>query len=118
MQQWAMRTIVCGLLVLLGSAAIGRAATGRAEAEPPRVVAMSPENGDVDVDPALTHIRVTFDTDMVRGGRSICGGGPTFPTITGEPEGWPMMRKNANRTKSGEARLMMGPASIVKALCQ
>lgn len=61
------------------------ASLGIATGEPPRVVSMSPEHGDVDVDPALTHIRVTFDQDMVRGGRSICGGGPTFPTITGEP---------------------------------
>lgn len=56
-----------------------------ARAEPPRVVAMSPDHGDIDVDPALTHIRVTFDQDMSPMGRSICGGGPTFPEITGQP---------------------------------
>lgn len=57
---------------------------GGAVAEPPRVVSMTPEFGEMAVDPALGEIRIEFDQDMNPGGRSICGGGPTFPEIAGE----------------------------------
>lgn len=55
-------------------------------AEPPRVVSATPDLGDTDVDPGLTELRVEFDQDMdVNGGYSVCGGGPTFPKLTGRP---------------------------------
>lgn len=51
----------------------------------PRVVAMTPENGDTAVDPGLTEIRVTFDRVMDTGGFSFVGGGPAFPKVAGRP---------------------------------
>lgn len=72
-----------GACCLLAAGTVANAVSARAE--PPRVAAMSPDHGDIGVDPALKHIRVTFDQDMSTGGRSICGGGPTFPDITGQP---------------------------------
>lgn len=54
-------------------------------AEPPRVVRITPENGDEGVDPATSAIRIEFDQDMSPGGRSLCGGGDSFPEFTGQP---------------------------------
>jgi len=54
-------------------------------AEPPKVVKATPDNGDTNVDPAITELRIEFDQDMSRDGLSICGGGPTFPEMTGKP---------------------------------
>lgn len=42
---------------------------------------------DVGVDPALREITIEFDQAMDTRGQSICGGGPTFPTLDGKP-GW------------------------------
>lgn len=53
-------------------------------AEPPRVVSCLPDMGDTGVDPALSEIRIEFDQDM-RSGQSMCGGGPTFPVLVGDP---------------------------------
>jgi beta-lactamase regulating signal transducer with metallopeptidase domain len=50
----------------------------------PKVVKMTPDNGDADVDPGLKVIRVEFDMPMSTDGYSFTGGGPAFPTI---PEG-------------------------------
>jgi hypothetical protein len=50
----------------------------------PKVVKLTPKNGDKAVSPDLKVIRVEFDTPMNTGGFSFTGGGPTFPTI---PEG-------------------------------
>jgi hypothetical protein len=59
------------------------ALVGVAHASQPMVVSASPDLGDTDVDPTITQLRVEFDQDMdTRGGMSICGGGPRFPTIT------------------------------------
>ena len=55
----------------------------RVHAEPPKVVRASPDNGDSDVDPALTEIRVVFDQAMNQEIYSVVGGGPTFPNLTG-----------------------------------
>lgn len=55
-----------------------------ARAEPPRLTSAVPDHGDTGVDPALTELRITFDQDMDPG-HSICGGGPTFPKLTGTP---------------------------------
>lgn len=56
-----------------------------AYADPPRVVEATPDYGDVGVDPAMVELTITFDQDMNSGGRSICGGGASFPEITGTP---------------------------------
>ena len=40
--------------------------------------------GDVDVDPNLREIRITFDQAMSTGGHSIVGGGESFPELPGE----------------------------------
>lgn len=53
-------------------------------AEPPRVVRATPDNGSVGVDPGLGEIVVVFDQPMSTGGRSIVGGGESFPEIVGE----------------------------------
>ena len=52
-----------------------------ADAGPPKVVITSPDNGEVDVDPAVKEIRVEFDQPMNPGGRSVVGGGENFPEI-------------------------------------
>lgn len=52
---------------------------------PPVVVEMSPDNGDIDVDPATTELRVTFDQPMTQRGLSVVGGGDSFPEIMGTP---------------------------------
>ena len=59
----------------------------RVQAEPPRVVKATPDNGDSDVDPALTEIRVVFDQAMNQKIYSVVGGGPTFPKLT-SPAKW------------------------------
>lgn len=56
-----------------------------AAAEPPHVLSAAPDHGDTGVDPALSELRFEFDQDMSPGGRSICGGGETFPEITAPP---------------------------------
>ncbi len=50
-------------------------------AAPPKVIKAVPDNGDVDVDPGLREIRITFDQPMSPGGQSIVGGGDTFPEL-------------------------------------
>ncbi len=57
-----------------------------ASAEPPRIVRMTPDHGDVGVDPALKQVRFEFDQDMAVTGASICGGGARFPKLTGKPK--------------------------------
>ncbi|HVY69264.1 MAG TPA: Ig-like domain-containing protein [Verrucomicrobiae bacterium] len=53
----------------------------------PRIIATTPAIGAMEVDPGLTEISVTFDTDM-RGGFSWTGGGPEFPGREGEKARW------------------------------
>ena len=55
-----------------------------AVAAPPKVVITSPDNGEIDVDPAVTEIRVEYDQPMSPNGMSVLGGGPTFPQISGK----------------------------------
>jgi hypothetical protein len=55
-------------------------------AAPPRVVQTTPENDAVDVDPATSEIVVVFDQPMDPAGRSIVGGGETFPEIIDAPQ--------------------------------
>ena len=47
-------------------------------------VKAEPKNGEVDVDPALKEIRIEYDQPMDPRGRSIVGGGESFPTLSGE----------------------------------
>ena len=51
----------------------------------PKVVSMTPPNGAGDVDPALAAIQVVFDRPMQDGSWSMCGSGPHFPELSGEP---------------------------------
>jgi beta-lactamase regulating signal transducer with metallopeptidase domain len=57
--------------------------TAPVDVRKPWIVSLEPANGATDVDPALTELRVTFDTSMASG-VSWTGGGENFPTI---PEG-------------------------------
>jgi hypothetical protein len=57
---------------------------GFAIAAPPKVVITSPDNGEIDVDPATTQIKVEFDQAMDQRGRSIVGGGDAYPDISGD----------------------------------
>jgi hypothetical protein len=52
----------------------------------PKVITTSPDNGEIDVSPDLKEIRVQFDQPMHPGGRSIVGGGDTFPKFAGDPK--------------------------------
>jgi hypothetical protein len=70
--------------VVRGLAAVLMAAC-TAAAAPPRLVSATPDLGDDAVDPTITTLRLEFDQDMdTRGGMSLCGGGRTFPRITGK----------------------------------
>jgi hypothetical protein len=68
--------VACVALVLL-NARLGFAV-------PPKVVKAVPDNGDVDVDPNLREIRITFDQPMGRG-MSVVGGGESYPEMLGQP---------------------------------
>lgn len=57
-----------------------------ASAAPPRVVITSPDNGEVDVAADTSEIRIQFDQAMDPRGRSIVGGGDSFPEISGKPQ--------------------------------
>ncbi len=60
----------------------------------PRVVKATPDNGQNDVDPAkVKELRIEFDQPMQTGGRSVVGGGDTFPNLIGKPR-W----ENGNKT--------------------
>lgn len=74
--QRACACIVAAVLVLLSSSL--------AIATPPKVVKAVPDNGDINVDPKLSEIRITFDQPMGQG-RSIVGGGDSFPQVLGNP---------------------------------
>src|SRR5688572_16727313 len=61
-------------------------AAGFASAAAPKVVITSPDNGEIDVDPAVNEIRIEFDQPMDARGRSITGGGESFPKFSGPPK--------------------------------
>lgn len=50
----------------------------------PQIVSMTPKNGDEQVSPDLTEIRVEFDQPMRNAHWSMCGGGELFPEVAGE----------------------------------
>ncbi len=64
-----------------------RAAREHADLEPrrPKVVSVTPKNGDTAVDPGLSAIEVVFDRPMRNGSWSLVGGGPHFPELVGKP---------------------------------
>jgi RNA polymerase sigma-70 factor (ECF subfamily) len=64
--------------------------------EPPKPIEIIPEPGATDVDPALAEIRIIFDQPM-GGGRSVTGGGESFPPI---PEGGEIAWSEDRRTLS------------------
>ena len=64
----------------------GEPASEEALTGAPKVIEAEPDNGEVNVDPGLTEIRVTFDQDMTTGENySWTGGGSTFPEMRGKP---------------------------------
>jgi hypothetical protein len=50
----------------------------------PKVVITSPDHGEIDVSPDVKEIRIEFDQPMNPRGRSVIGGGPSFPKIAGD----------------------------------
>ncbi len=46
---------------------------GITHAVPPKVTSASPDDGDTDVDPNTSVLRIEFDQDMSNGGMSLCG---------------------------------------------
>jgi len=76
--------LLLALLTLTDARSGDRASGTQAEpGAPPQIVSASPSPGEVDVNPSLTEITITFDRDM-SGGFSWTGGGPEFPP---SPEG-------------------------------
>jgi peroxiredoxin len=71
----------CAIVMVFGAILV---AGSPAWAKPPRVVKAVPDNGDVNVDPGLREIRVTFDQDMADG-YSWVGGGEAYPKTHGRP---------------------------------
>lgn len=57
---------------------------GAAAASRPKVVSMTPNSGDQEVDPALSRIRVEFDRPMRDKSWSMCGWGESLPETTGQ----------------------------------
>jgi hypothetical protein len=84
-----MRKLLIALVLTFGSS--------NTVAAPPKVVKAAPDNGDVNVDPQLKEIRVTFDQPMGKG-MSVVGGGPEFPEVQGRPE-WVNNRTIAIKVK-------------------
>jgi hypothetical protein len=72
-----MRYISIGFAIILSLA-------GLANAAGPKVVISSPDNGEIDVAADVKEIRIEFDQAMNPGGRSIVGGGESFPEISGD----------------------------------
>lgn len=60
-------------------------AANAVSADAPQVVELIPTNGATDVDPGIKQVQVTFDRDMSTRGWSLCGGGPSFPEVQGQP---------------------------------
>ncbi|HEY7089870.1 MAG TPA: S41 family peptidase [Tepidisphaeraceae bacterium] len=60
--------------------------TSTSLADPPKVIKATPDNGAKDVNPNTKQITIVFDQPMNHGGRSIVGGGETFPELVGQPK--------------------------------
>lgn len=76
-------------LTLLGWCLLSLSSVHPCLAKPPQVVESVPDNGDINVDPGLKEIRVTFDQAMLRDSQSIVGGGDTYPeTLGNKPVKW------------------------------
>jgi len=87
-------------LTIVGCCFIGLIPEPRCLATPPQVTKAVPDNGDIDVDPNLREIRITFDQAMSPGGQSIVGGGESFPELLGKRPGkWHGSRTFALRVR-------------------
>jgi peptidase S41-like protein len=75
------------ILAIFGCSLIGSISSHYGQAAPPRVIKAVPDNGDIDVDPMLREIRITFDQAMSKRGHSIVGGGESFPESVGRAPG-------------------------------
>ncbi|HZN37469.1 MAG TPA: DUF4932 domain-containing protein [Planctomycetota bacterium] len=62
-------------------------------AKAPKVVSMTPANGQQDVDPATTALVVTFDRPMKDGSWAVVGGGDNYPGTKGKPPSYDDSRK-------------------------
>lgn len=62
---------------------VGGICVGASIAEPPRVARSLPGNADL-MSAGPAELRFEFDQPMSTRSHSICGGGPSFPTVTGE----------------------------------
>jgi carboxyl-terminal processing protease len=73
---------------LIAFTLVAAALHAAALAEPPKVVKASPDDGDLNVDPAkTTELRIEFDQPMdTAGGYSIVGGGDSFPEVPAKPK--------------------------------
>jgi hypothetical protein len=70
------------ILSLLGSLVLGSICF----AEAPKVVKAIPDNGQKDVDPQTSELRITFDQPMRPGGRSVVNSSRgVFPELVGQP---------------------------------
>ena len=81
-----MRTVTRNL-TLASCCFISLIFTLNCQAAPPKVVKAVPDDGDIDVDPGLREITITFDQAMDKGGQSIVGGGESFPQLMGKQPG-------------------------------
>jgi hypothetical protein len=80
---------------------VGASPDDIASLQPPAIVETVPPMGATDVDPGLSEIRITFNQSM-DSGRSLTGGGDTFPTI---PEGGEI-------TWSADRKTIMFPVTL------
>lgn len=78
---WRYVTVIACVMAVVGLKADGDGPLP----DRPSVLRLSPEHGEIGVDPTLTEIRIEFDQAMNPETRSLCGGGESFPEIVGEP---------------------------------
>ncbi len=62
------------------------AATQFSNAATPTVMMTWPDNGQMDMAADVQEIRIEFDQPMNARGRSVVGGGDSFPDVTGDPK--------------------------------
>jgi len=88
------------ILILFGWYLVSSLAAHPCFAKSPQVAKSVPENGDINVDPNLREIRITFDQAMSPRGQSVVGGGDSFPELLGKNPGkWRGSRTFALRVK-------------------
>lgn len=72
-------------LVLAAAVSFSGVTSESSTASPPAILSLTPANGADDVSPSTAELVVTFDQDMKQGSHSVCGGGPLFPKLRGQP---------------------------------